>query len=949
MTHNDKLNKNYTYEKINGDPLNTRIYTLENGLKVFLSVFHDIPRIQTYIAVHTGSKMDPPETTGLAHYFEHMMFKGTEEFGSADWDKESKLIGKIESLFEIYRKEKDEDIRSFLYKEIDGISYQASLLAIPNEYDKLMDAIGSQGSNAGTSNDYTIFMENIPSNQIENWAKIEAIRFSKPVLRLFHTELETVYEEKNMSLTSDYRKVNELLMQVLFPNHPYGKQTTLGEAEHLKNPSMKSLREFFSNYYVPNNMAICMSGEFDPDLTIEIIDRTYGQMKPRIVPPLKYGKFVPLKSTVVKEITGLESENVRIGFGFDIKANDDATLLLAMTGAVLSNGKAGLLDLNLNQPQKVLNAVAYDAQLADYGMLILSGQPKSGQSLEEIKDLLMLQVELLKSGAFPDWLPEAIVNNDRFDLLKQYESNQGRAMSIAHAYLNDIPYKEFTKYIEKKSRISKQDVIEFAIKNLTNPVIIYKKQGPPENVVKVNKPAITPIHLNRDLESEFLKKVKESKVEDVKPEFLDYSRDFEKAESKDTPRLLFRKNTENETFQLVYYYKIGKSHDKVLNFALELLPYLGTKKHSIEEINLELYRLACTFHVNTTDEESSISLSGLNKNLEQSLNLLEELLNEAVIDKETLSNRVENTLKARTDKKADQNETFSALISYATYGPKSPYKNILTNSELRSLTSAQLLEKIEELKSIKHDILYYGNTRSDELISLLKKYNPIPSTFKSNRNTGSYIEKETIENTVLFAHYDANQAKIQTLIKGGSYDKSIAPVVALFNMYFGDIVFQELREKRALAYTATSHYQEPANLAKSYMNKGYIATQNDKVIDALNAFDDLFNTIPISEGSFQGCKHALLNKISTERIHGMNVIWNFLNAEKLGLTQDIRKEIYDQVTKMTLEDLIAFETKYLKNRAKTYLILGRESDIDFDGLVKTGRVSKLTLQDIFGY
>jgi predicted Zn-dependent peptidase len=216
-----------------------------------------------------------------------------------------------------------------------------------------MDAIGSQGSNAGTSNDYTIFMENIPSNQVANWARIEAERFSRPVLRLFHTELETVYEEKNMSLTNDNRKVNEVLMQLLFPNHPYGTQTTLGEAEHLKNPSMKSIREFFLNYYVPNNMAICMSGELDPDNTIEIIDNTFGKMKPGPVPPLKSGAWKPLDATVIKEITGLEAENIRIGYGFDIKANEEDSLLLTMTASVLSNGKAGLIDLNLNQPQKV--------------------------------------------------------------------------------------------------------------------------------------------------------------------------------------------------------------------------------------------------------------------------------------------------------------------------------------------------------------------------------------------------------------------------------------------------------------------------------------------------------------------------------------------------------------------------------------------------------------------
>jgi predicted Zn-dependent peptidase len=943
------MNKNYKYKTVQGDPLNTRIYELENGLKVFLSIFHDTPRIQTYIAVHTGSKMDPPETTGLAHYFEHMMFKGTENFGTIDWNNESALIGQIEALFETYRKEKKDTVRAHLYQEIDTLSHEASLLAIPNEYDKLMDAIGSQGSNAGTSNDYTIFMENIPSSQLENWAMIEAERFSRPVLRLFHTELETVYEEKNMSLTNDNRKVNEALMQILFPNHPYGTQTTLGEAEHLKNPSMKSIREFFTKYYVPNNMAVCMSGELDPDKTIELIDQYFGKMEPGTVPALNHKPWKCLDAPVVKEVFGLEAENIRIGYGFDIKARDGASVLLAMTASVLYNGKAGLIDLNLNQPQKVLNAAAYDGQLADYSTLILIGCPKSGQSLEEVRDLLIQQVQLLKNGDFPGWLPEAVVNNARFDLLKQYESNQGRAMAISHAYLYDIPYGDFTAYIDKLAGIRKADIVSFACKHLNNPVIINKRQGPPEETLTVSKPPITPIHINRYQESAFLKKVKSSVIPDEQPEFLDYSKDIDIFYLPNTTRILYKKNSENDTFHLEYYYKMGRNHDKVMNFAIELLPYIGTSKHTVDQINLELFRLACTFQVNTSDEETSLSISGLTKNREQAVCLVDELLTGPVPDRNTLVNRVENTLKSRSDRKTNQNEIFSALVSYGTYGASSPYNNILTEKELRSLTVRQIIGKIKDLKNIRHDILYYGDISPVELTTLLAKYHKGPSAIKPVPAPLVFREKETLENKILFAPYDANQAKLQTLIADGRYNRNLAPVIALFNFYFGDIVFQELREKRALAYTATSRFQEPADLEKSYLNKGYIATQNDKIIDAFSAFDELFNVLPISESTFHGSKYALLNKISTERIRRINCLWNFLNAEKLGLTQDIRKDIFEKVSVMNMDNMIGFQDKYLKNKAKTYLVLGRESAIDFNALEKIGPVTKLTLENLFGY
>lgn len=943
--------KKFGFDTVAGDPLKARIYKLDNGLHVYLTVYKDAPRIQTYIAVHTGSKMDPPETTGLAHYFEHMMFKGTQHFGTTDWTKEKPLIDQIEILFESYRKEKDEKKRSEIYKMIDSLSYEASTIAIPNEYDKLMDAIGSQGSNAGTSNDYTIYMENIPSNQVENWSLIESDRFNDPVLRIFHTELETVYEEKNMSLTNDSRKVNEALMKGLFPNHPYGTQTTLGEAEHLKNPSMKNIREFFARYYVPNNMAICMSGDFNPDDVIRIVDKYFGKLKPSPVEPLKYGAFQALKEPMVKEITGLEAENIRIGFGFDIKANDDNAMMVSLIGTILANGKAGLIDLNLNQAQKVLNASAYANQLADYAMLTLSGRPRTGQQLDEVKDLLLQQVDILKKGDFPDWFLEAAINNLKLSQMKQYESNQGRAMAMANTFLNDIPYVKYVNYIKQLTGITRKDILDFANKYLQNNyVIVYKRQGMPEDIVRIKKPPITPIYMNRDQESVFLQKIRENQVTELQPVFLDYSKDLQKLMLPSNSRLLHKTNSENGTFNLVYFYKMGKNHDKVMNFAMNYLPFLGTSNYTAEQIRQELYRLACTFNVNSGDEETSLTLNGLSENFEKALALMEDLLTDPKPDSSALKNLVSNTLKSRKDAKSNQNDVFSALVSYGIFGTHSPYKNILSESELKDLTAEQLCSKIKELKSIEHQVLYYGPQRPQTILRLTARYDTIRSKMKKVPEPVVFTELETNRDQVLFAHYDAKQAKLQSVMKAGKFDRSLSPEVALFNMYFGsNIVFQELREKRALAYTATSRFQEPADLQKSYLNVGYIATQNDKILDAFAAFNSLFNDIPLSEITFKLSENAILNRIRSERITKMNVIWNFLNAEKLGLNYDIRKDIFEKVSKMSIGDIKSFDEKFLMNKTKTYLVLGKEADMDFNGLEKFGPVQKLTLEDIFGY
>ena len=268
------------YETVKNDPQDTKIYTLDNGLKVFMSVNKETPRIQTYIAVKVGSKNDPSETTGLAHYFEHLMFKGTEKFGTSDYAAEKPLLDEIEALFEQYRMTVDEASRQAIYHRIDSISYEASKIAIPNEYDKLMSLIGAKGTNAWTSSDETVYTEDIPSNQIDNWARIQADRFRNNVIRGFHTELETIYEEKNMSLTQDSRKMYEALLTALYPNHPYGKQTTLGTQEHLKNPSITNVKKYHDTYYVPNNIAICVSGDFDPDEMVAAIEKYFGDWEP---------------------------------------------------------------------------------------------------------------------------------------------------------------------------------------------------------------------------------------------------------------------------------------------------------------------------------------------------------------------------------------------------------------------------------------------------------------------------------------------------------------------------------------------------------------------------------------------------------------------------------------------------------------------------------------------
>ncbi|MCL2040545.1 MAG: insulinase family protein [Bacteroidales bacterium] len=944
--------QSYKYETVQGDPLNTRIYTLNNGLKVFLTVYKDEPRIQTYIPVKVGSKNDPAETTGLAHYFEHMMFKGTPHFGTKDWDAEQKLITRIDSLFEVYRVTTDTIQRTALYHIIDSISYEASLLAIPSEYDKMMKAIGSTGTNAGTSNDYTIYIENIPANQLENWAKVQADRFTSPVLRLFHTELETIYEEKNMSLTQDARRANEAMLSGLYPNHPYGQQTTLGTQEHLKNPSMKNIREFFKKYYVANNMAVVLSGDFDYDEAIKLVAKYFETLPSGDVPPLSVKPETPITQPVVKEVVGLEAEQVQLAFRIGLPANSQEIYILNMLDEMLCNRKAGLIDINLVQKQKVYSAFSRPYVLADNSSLVLGGTPKTDQTLDDVKKLLLEQIELLKQGAFDDWMLSAAINNMEYMEMKRMESNQGRAMWIAGAFMNDIPWEKASKSIDAYRTITKKDIVEFANKHLSNNyVVVYKRQGTPPEVLKMSKPPITPIYLNRDDESDFVKEIKNAKPKEIKPVFVDFNKEITKTTFKGA-EVLYIQNKENQTFSLYYHFPMGTFNDLKLPIAIDYLDYLGTSKYTPEQIKQEFYKLACSFGIHAADEESYLYVSGLSENMSKALDLLEQLLADPQPNDEALKNVIDDILKGRTDSKARQNSVLNALTRYAEYG-KERVDYLLSESELRAITSEELIAIIKGLTSYEHKILYYGTETPKSLEEILAKYHNIGETLKPVPAAKAFPQQDTPTDKLYYAHYDANQSRLRTYSRSVPFDVKLYPASALYNGYFGGsmnaIVFQEMREKRSLAYTAQSRFVMPEKADEYFSNTAFIATQNDKITDAFDAFNELFDEMPQSQLAFDLAKDALYTQIATNRITKMNIIWRYLGNQKLGIDYDMRRQLYDAIPEFTINDVATFNKEFIKGKPKTYLVLSKEEETDFEALKKYGEMRKLTLEEVFGY
>lgn len=947
----------YSYSSVPGDPLKARIYTLDNGLKVYMTVNKEQPRIQTYIAVRVGGKNDPAETTGLAHYFEHLMFKGTQQFGTQNYEAEKPLLDEIEQQFEVYRKTTDSIARKQIYHTIDSLSYEASKLAIPNEYDKLMAAIGANGTNAYTSFDVTCYTEDIPSNQVENWARIQADRFENCVIRGFHTELETVYEEKNMSLTRDPRKVYETVLSCLFPHHPYGTQTVLGTQENLKNPSITNIKAYHGVWYVPNNMAICLSGDFDPDQMIKVIDRYFGHLKPNPeLPKLNLPKEEEeIQAPVVRTVLGPDAESVALAWRFPGAASRE-TEVLQVVSQILYNGQAGLIDLDLAQQQKTLSAYCYPLTMSDYSVFLMQGRPKAGQTLDEVKELLLGEVKKLRDGNFDEKILQANLNNFKLYQLQQLESNEGRADWFVQSFVNGSDWADEVTMLDRLSALTKQDIVDFAQKYLkdTNLAVIYKKQGQDPNEKKISKPEITPIVMNRDTASTFLKSIQESQVAPVEPQFLDYSKDLAQLKSERGVPVLYKQNTENDLFSLVYLFDMGNNNDKALGTAAQYLEYLGTSKMTPEEVKSEFYRLACSFSVYPSSKRTYVTLEGLNENLPAAIALFEELMADAQVNKEAYDNLAQDILKKRRDAKLNQMQNFSRLMSYVTYGPKNPATNLLSEAELKQMNPQELVDRIHGLNGYEHRILYYGPSTEKELLALINEQHRTPESLKPVPAGEEFQELLTPETKIYLAPYEAKQIYMSQISnRGERFDASIEPIRQLYNEYFGgsmnSIVFQEMRESRGLAYSAWSSLYKPTYLTDCYLMRAQIATQNDKMIDAIRTFNDIIDNMPQSEAAFKLAKEGMTARLRTERVTKMNVIWSFISAQYLGLDTDSRIQLYNDIQNMTLQDVIDFQQKWVKGRTYSYGILGDKKELDMKALKQIAPVQELTQKEIFGY
>ena len=945
----------YDFETVIGDPIGVKTYTLRNGMKLFMSINKNEPRIYTNIAVRAGSKQDPVETTGLAHYLEHMMFKGSNQIGALDWENERIVLKKIADLYEQHKAETDPSVRKAIYAQIDSISNLAAKLVAANEYDKLVASLGAKGTNANTWHEHTIYVNDIPSNELERWLELESERFKMVVLRLFHTELEAVYEEFNIGQDNDGRKVQQALLGALFPTHPYGTQTTIGKGEHLKNPSHYNILKYFDTYYVPNNMAIVFSGDLDPDKTVALVEKTFGSYKPKDIPPFKYEEQPILRGVQKREVLGQQAAYIQLGWRLGSAASGE-TDMASMVTSMLYNRQAGLIDLDLVQQQKVLEASAGLMNLADYSGLMLYGRPREGQTLEDVEHLLIEQMNRIKKGDFPDWLMSAVVKDYKYSLTKSFENNAARVNSITDAFIKGVSWENYIGRLERISALTKEQIVAFANKNFNdNYVVVYKKAGTDPSVLKVEKPKITPVTLNRKDKSTFSTEFLKQESLPLKPEFVDFKKAISTTKLKSGIKLDYIKNETNETFSLYYIVEMGKNSDKTMALAISYLPFLGTDKYTAAQLQQEFYKLGLSFDVFSNDDRSYVTLSGLEESFTEGVKLFEHILKNVKGDDKALKNLIADILAKRENDKKDKRIILrSAMASYAKYGKISPFTDALTTDELNFLTANVLVEKIKGLATYDHRIFYYGTKPQTDVAKVLDKEHAVPRKLKPLYAAKDFPELPTDKNKVLFVHFPMVQTEILMVSKGTpqyAVDEQI--MSTFYNNYFGaglsSIVFQEIREARALAYSANAYYSTPSKYDRGHYLNAYVGTQPDKLKDAISAMSDIIENMPVSETQIEQARQSVLKTIESERITKANIYWTYRNNIDRGIENDIRQSIYEVISTTTADDLREFQQKFVKGRHYTILVLGDRSKLDFAYLQSLGEVKELSLEEVFGY
>jgi predicted Zn-dependent peptidase len=929
------------------DPMGVSVHRLPNGLTVYLSPNKGEPRISAQIAVRAGSKHDPADSTGMAHYLEHMLFKGTGRLGTLDYAAEKPRLDRIRALYEDLFKTKDEAARAKIYKAIDAENGEAAKHAVPNEFDRFYRLIGADGLNAYTSNEQTVYVVSIPSNRLEAWAAVESERFKDPVFRLFQSEIETVYEEKNRSMDNAERIINEEVWKRLFKVHPYGQQTTLGSIEHLKNPSLEKMYAFYERWYRPNNMAIVLAGDFDREKALEVVTRRFGSWVPKPLPALPEWKDPALSGAERAEVKYEAEQKVVVAWPTVPQSHPDADAL-AVLDMLADNSAAGLFNLRLNQAQKVKSSGSHPSFLNDRGAWFVWGTAKKDQPLEQVETLLLEVVESLKAGDFTEEDLAAVITDFEIGEKSRLESNEGRAAAMTASFVDFEEWERSAKRLERLRAVTKERVVAAAKRYLgPDRVVVLRRDAKPE-IPKIAKPEFTKISIDPSRQSSFMKELLAIPAPKIEPKWLVAGRDYQI-----TPieggRLYSARNPYNDLFQLSFRFERGSRHERRLCAALDLLELSGAGPYSAEEFKKKLYALGTTVRYSCGEQESAVHLSGVDRNLWPSLELLAERFDWPAVAPDALAKMVEVELGAREDEKKNPGAVHFALGQLAQRGRDSAVLRRLSNAELKSLAEPQLKAIIRDFPQYSTRVAYVGNRTPGELAQLLRtgrRAKPVPA-----RAPLKLLRPQ--KPRVLFTHRDMVQAQVGLFAADETYDPERVVDYAYYANYMGgdmsSVIFQEVREARALAYSATGGHTVTAEKGDDTMLWGRLGCQADKTPEAASLMLSLLREFPSSEKRFAETAKAIEESYRASPTPFRAVPATVIAWEDQGLTGgDPGPKRFERALSYTLPELSSFAARF-KDAPMTIWVLGHRDRVNLESLKSLGELEEKSLGEIFPY
>ena len=937
------------------NPLSVKEYILSNGLTVWLKEDMSQPKVIGSIIVKAGAKESP--NTGLAHYFEHIMFKGTEKIGTINYEEEKVWLDAISEKYDELAGLTDTEKRLDIQKEINDLSIKAAEYVIPNEFNKLISQYGGTGLNAGTTYDYTMYFNTFTPQYMQQWCEINSERLISPVFRMFQSELETVYEEKNMFADVLGSQAAEKIIEQFFKPHPY-QYPIIGSTENLKNPRLSEMEEFFNTYYVANNMGLVLSGHFESEQVLPLLEATFGKVKP--------GSLKKEAVEMPAPINGKVDFNAKIPIPF-VRANallwrgvpsnhpDEVALSLAMS--FLSNeNKTGLLD-KLTIDGKLMMAAALPLSMNDAGAVALIAIPNIPfQTYGSSQKLLFGALDKIKNGEVSDEMFQSLKLEQQRKYLLELESLDKRNQKMIEVFAKGITWSEYLKQTEKIKSITKQDVIDVAKKYFSNNYFDVKKKTGKYPNAKISKPPFKPVEaVNKEQESAYSKWLETLDKMEFTSRYLDFGSDGHAVSlgGNSLVQLYHTHNDINNVFNLNMTFKIGNRQLPTLTPLVSYLNYLGTDTYTVGQFNQELQQLGSTLSFESNATYFSISIEGFDNAFEETFKLISHFLYNLKSDKSKLKKLIkEKKLEDKAISKSPD-ELSKAIAQKVKFGDVSDYMTRLSLKELKQVSAEQFIDDLQKVLSTEGNF-HYSGTLSQEQVSKIITQNFRVNEVVLNSNNPDFKDGITYTKPKVFFFNDskATQSIVQAYILGPIQDSNNEKNLSqLFNSYFGSgmgsLMFQEIREFRSLAYRASSSVENPPIKLndKAMRINLFLSTQADKTTETLEAVESLLANMPLNEERLKQAKESLINQAQSAYPNFRQKTQRIASYKQNGYNEDPNKLVVEDVSKMKLQDLEDFYQKNIQGKTVIYIVVGNKKKIDMAQLEKYGEIEELKEKD----